>query len=519
MNKQAPVTTAPLLHLDAHDLSMLSIFDDQLLIACSGGIDSVVLLDQLCALRQDLPQLKLTIAHINFHLNETYATAAAELVQGLAEQYKLPLLPYDPYPLWQPSPTSLASFELWARQVKTAMIHLAQSRGMAVALAHHQDDVAETIIMRLLRGSQPWNLLGLARWRGGLFRPLLEITKERLITYAENHQLPWHEDPTNHTDTIHRGYIRHRILPSLTVRQASAREQLIRYAQNCKWLKAQLLTIMGMECQPFRLDLKKPLWIHSTLTLSLALELITGTELKMSLPWLRELLIQLRQPPQQQRRSYPIPGGTLLRQGDLLTWHPHPAVPPIWPQHYELYPDVAITIPLTGSYHLASLTLQAQQRCRLSLYTPSQFMAAASSLPASPYSPSSLKAIVQPFKRAAKQSGDICPEADLVLVCLHDLIILAISWSQIYRVHIQLPARGLDKPSLTYKQLTRGHHQWKLPSGALSLPAAYELTCTHAIRHQPDVVAKVLKPESASPTHGESDSLDISMFESSLPQA
>lgn len=501
MNEPPPEPIKPLIHFTDHDRTVLGSFDNQLLIACSGGIDSVVLLHQLCTLRRTYPQLKLTIAHINFHLNEPYASDAAKLVQRLAQQYKVPLLPYDPYPLWRPGLGKSTSFELWARQVKTAMIHLAQSRAMAIALAHHQDDVAETIIMRLIRGSQPWNLAGLTRWRGGLFRPLLEVTKAHLLTYAKVHELTWQDDPTNHLTSIHRGHIRHRILPALTARRPDASQHLIRYAHNCRWLKTQLLAIMSMSYRPYCLNLKQPQWLHGTMTLSLALELLTGTELKMSLPWLRELLFQLRKPPQHthQLQSYPIPGGNLLRQDHLLTWRPHTtSLQPS--RHYDLYPNVAITTP--GPGHHTTLTLQTEQRCRVSLYSPDEYMAAASaaSWPYSPYSPTSLRAIVQPFKRRA-QGDDLCPEADLALICQDGLIMLAISWNHIYRVHVQLPASGADTPRITYKRLSRGReHQWKLPGADRSSVATYELKCTHTTHHQPDVVVRILRPGTASLT-------------------
>lgn len=102
-----------------------------------------------------------------------------------------------------------------------------------IALAHHQDDQAETVLLRLLRGSgdglaamRPLRAFG----RGWLWRPLLDVPRDRLHAYAQSRGLTWLEDPSNAGEIHDRNFLRHRILPALSARWPQAAGALARSA-------------------------------------------------------------------------------------------------------------------------------------------------------------------------------------------------------------------------------------------------------------------------------------------------
>src|SRR5690606_4273751 len=107
----------------------------------------------------------------------------------------------------------------------------AQAEGEVVALAHHRDDQAETVLLRLLRGSAD-GLAGMARLRrfgrGWLWRPLLAVPRERLLAHARAAGLAWIEDPSNRDPAYDRNYLRQDVLPRLRARWPGADAALAR---------------------------------------------------------------------------------------------------------------------------------------------------------------------------------------------------------------------------------------------------------------------------------------------------
>lgn len=85
--------------------------------------------------------------------------------------------------------------------------------------AHHADDQAETVLMKLIRGGQLTQLQGILPEQpfaaGKLVRPLLPFSKEQIRTYAHEQQLTWYEDATNQNNDVLRNRIRHQVIPAL----------------------------------------------------------------------------------------------------------------------------------------------------------------------------------------------------------------------------------------------------------------------------------------------------------------
>ncbi len=182
-------------------------------VAVSGGVDSVVLLDLL----RRRPGLKLVVAHFDHGIRDDSAKDR-KLVQTIAKQYNLPFV-HKAGELGEG--TSEAAARAARYEFLQAVKQAAKARG--IITAHHQDDLLETAILNLLRGSGRRGLTSLKSTES-LLRPLLGHTKEQLREYADLHSLSWHDDPTNRDMHYTRNYIRHNILPKFS---AGNRAQLV----------------------------------------------------------------------------------------------------------------------------------------------------------------------------------------------------------------------------------------------------------------------------------------------------
>ncbi|HET7558616.1 MAG TPA: tRNA lysidine(34) synthetase TilS, partial [Limnochordia bacterium] len=180
-------------------------------LAVSGGLDSAVLMHLLARLAPELGWA-LAILHVDHALRPTSAHDAA-LVAALAERAALPFAG-GRTPV---RPRRGESLEMAARRVRYAFLEDAASRLDCdlIATAHHADDVAETVLMRLARGSGA-GALGIPPRNGRLIRPLLHATRAELAGYARQHRLVYLTDPSNADRAIPRNRVRHEWLPLMT---------------------------------------------------------------------------------------------------------------------------------------------------------------------------------------------------------------------------------------------------------------------------------------------------------------
>lgn len=170
-------------------------------VAVSGGVDSVVLLDLLA--HQDL---SLVVAHFDHGIRED-SGEDRQFVGELAKSYGLPFE-------YAEGKLGTGTSEEVARAARYDFLRDVQRKhdAKAIVTAHHQDDVLETAILNLLRGTGRKGLTALASGEE-LVRPLLNYTKDDIRTYAEAHGLKWHEDSTNQSTAYLRNYIRLELLP------------------------------------------------------------------------------------------------------------------------------------------------------------------------------------------------------------------------------------------------------------------------------------------------------------------
>lgn len=225
-------------------------------IAVSGGVDSVALLHMLA----DMPEMRLTVAHFDHGIREDSAEDR-RFVEQLSQLYKLPFI-YDEGQLGS------GVSEAIAREARYAFLKKVQenSGASAIITAHHQDDVIETVFLNLLRGTGRKGLSSL-RSTDGLVRPLLNIPKTDLITYAKKCNLQWREDSTNTDKTYKRNYVRHKVVPKLTPKQ---REDLLMYITNMhninRKIDIELINYLHVQVGAKQLDRKWFIQLPYTIT-------------------------------------------------------------------------------------------------------------------------------------------------------------------------------------------------------------------------------------------------------------
>lgn len=188
---------------------------DTLIIGLSGGADSTALLDLLASLPETPYQL--IAAHLNHCLRGGESDEDEEFCRDLAERYNIPFESrrIDVHALADDESLNL---EDAGRRARIAFFDeiLAVRKAQSVVLAHHADDQAETVLMRLLRGSGMAGLAGMPyRNKRNYCRPLLGTTRAEIEAYLVERGLFWREDSTNRDTTYLRNRIRHELLPLL----------------------------------------------------------------------------------------------------------------------------------------------------------------------------------------------------------------------------------------------------------------------------------------------------------------
>lgn len=218
---------------------------ERLWIAYSGGLDSRVLLDLCGRLRRAGEVAQLAAVHVHHGLLPV-ADAFAEHCREVCRHAEIP---FHLIPL-QLDARPGESLEEIARRARYDALRKLVTTGEILLTAQHCDDQAETLLLQLLRGA---GVAGLAAMpdqtdlgKGRLLRPLLGISRTRLLAYAEHRRLQWIEDPSNEDLRFDRNFVRHRVMPLLRQRWPAAAEALSRSASHCAEAK-QCLDRLGQD--------------------------------------------------------------------------------------------------------------------------------------------------------------------------------------------------------------------------------------------------------------------------------
>lgn len=185
---------------------------ERVVVAVSGGADSVVLLHCFVRLRAEF-SLGLYVAHFNHRLRES-AQRDALFVQELATSWNVPVTTTS----WVRKARQGRSLQAEARRARYRFLEgLASQVGATkIAVGHHRDDQAETVLLHLLRGSGLRGLRGMLTVKENrLIRPLLAVGREEIEGYVKAHQLSFVEDPSNRDLRYLRSRIRWHLLPLL----------------------------------------------------------------------------------------------------------------------------------------------------------------------------------------------------------------------------------------------------------------------------------------------------------------
>lgn len=196
------------------------------IVAVSGGVDSVALLHML----HTRSPHELIVAHVDHGIRSESSRDAA-FVEQLARQLGLPFVSTSLSlgPDVSEAAARHARYE-WLESVR------AEHDAHAIATAHHQDDVLETVVLNLMRGTG-WRGLASLRNTSERFRPLLDVSKAALTNYAIDNQLLWREDRTNYDTKYTRNYIRHVFLPKMS---PGERKQLMVLAHRQQQLRTHI---------------------------------------------------------------------------------------------------------------------------------------------------------------------------------------------------------------------------------------------------------------------------------------
>jgi len=197
------------------------------IVAVSGGADSVALLDILASLEH--LRLRLVVAHLNHGLRGAESDGDAEFVARLAERYGLPL-ESGAADVRETARAEGLSLEEAGRKARYRWFDdLAERHGARrIALGHHADDQAETFLLRLLRGAGTTGLRGMRPLSAGRYaRPLLTLSRAEIEGYLKRQSLSWRDDRSNSDTRFLRNRIRHECLPYLATYNPAVSERLV----------------------------------------------------------------------------------------------------------------------------------------------------------------------------------------------------------------------------------------------------------------------------------------------------
>ena len=234
---------------------------DKIILALSGGIDSMVLADLLLKTKVDF-----VVAHCNFHLRGKESDGDEQFVREFAERNDVQCF-VKHFDTEKYAEEKGVSIEMAARELRYAGFEeLRQQLGYnKIAVAHHADDQAETFFINLLRGAGLRGLKGMQPQNGLIIRPLLWASRVQIQQYAVENQISWREDHTNAESVYLRNKIRNQVLPTFDELQPEARQGLYKSLEHLsaenelyrELLKEKLAQIVVQEGEIQRLSFSK----------------------------------------------------------------------------------------------------------------------------------------------------------------------------------------------------------------------------------------------------------------------
>lgn len=299
-------------------------------LAFSGGLDSAVLLHVLAALCRQYACPPLRAVHVHHGL-QAVADDWPDHCRMQCEQLAVP------FQAVFVQVGNAASTEQAARDARYAALAGQLEPGEVLLLAQHQDDQAETLLLRLLRGSGVTGLQGMPGTRplgcGLLLRPLLQVPRRQLEEYARQHDLSWIDDPSNRSDIHDRNFLRNRVMPGLRRRWPGLDTVLQRTAAHMREAQGLLDELAAIDLQQARRQ-AQPDWLTlECLDLDCVRALSTARQINLIRFWLRDKTLPpdsahwagwqaLLQAGADAQPLWQLQDGALVRHSRRLYWLP-----------------------------------------------------------------------------------------------------------------------------------------------------------------------------------------------------
>lgn len=258
---------------------------ESFVVAVSGGPDSLCILDVLYLLSQKTSST-IHVVHVNYGLRGKDSELDEELVCKRAKAYGIDLS------VFHPKKTASSNLEEKLRAVRYLLLEKVRKEKKAtlIAVAHHQDDQAETFLLRLLRGSGMRGLSSMLPKNGHIVRPLIETSRKDILRYLTERDLPYRTDTSNEQATFLRNRVRHELIPFLEKN----------YQANIKQILAGTASLLSADYQLFEERFSLPYTVSggNTLFSANALNHLNDAILRGQLRLLLGPLYDKKVPPQ-----------------------------------------------------------------------------------------------------------------------------------------------------------------------------------------------------------------------------
>ncbi|MFV0365587.1 MAG: tRNA lysidine(34) synthetase TilS [Mangrovibacterium sp.] len=199
---------------------------DRLLLAVSGGADSMAMLH----LFMQLPY-SFVVLHCNFHLRAEESDKEEQFLRAYCQAHGVELK-VQHFNTKEFAQKEGISIEMAARELRYAWFRAEResTKSRYILTAHHQDDLVETMLINLSRGTGIKGLTGISSKQGELVRPMLFASRESILAYAQECELPFCHDSSNDQLIYHRNVIRHQIIPLFEGLNSAFRQNVVRTA-------------------------------------------------------------------------------------------------------------------------------------------------------------------------------------------------------------------------------------------------------------------------------------------------
>lgn len=203
---------------------------DRIVVGLSGGADSVCLFHLLLEIRERF-ELQLYGVHVNHGIRGQEASRDQEYARMLCERNDVPFFCFEAK-VEELARENKISVEEAGRNYRYKCFAAVQEEVKAdcIAVAHHANDQAETVLFHLARGSGVKGAAGMIPIRDNIIRPLLNCTKTDILTYLSQNKIDYYEDSTNEDRSYTRNHIRHEVIPALVDINQKAVEHICDFA-------------------------------------------------------------------------------------------------------------------------------------------------------------------------------------------------------------------------------------------------------------------------------------------------